>query len=84
MVGVQVYRDKLTAAGVNVLDWPTAYTLCNQFIDAEVYLVEKKVLHRNVKPDDVLIKTDGSLCLCDFGDAVKVRLRVMFAGVHWR
>ena len=59
--------------GVSVLDWPTAYTLCSQFIDVEVYLTEKKVLHRDIKPDNVLMKEDGSLCLCDFGDAVKVR-----------
>ena len=61
----------MTAAGVSVLDWPTAYTLCSQFIDAEVYLAEKKVLHRNVKPDKVLMRADGSLCLCGFDDAIK-------------
>jgi serine/threonine protein kinase len=41
-------------------------------VQAELFLYQHRVLHRDMKPDNVLMKEDGSLCLCDFGEAVVV------------
>lgn len=37
---------------------------------AELFLAQHRVVHRNMKRDKVLVKPDGSPCLCEFGEAV--------------
>ncbi len=39
-------------------------------MQAELFLAQHRVVHRNMKRDKVLVKPDGSVCLCDFGEAV--------------
>lgn len=56
----------------NVLD------LAEQMLEALAYAHEKRVIHCDVKPDNLLVFADGTLRLCDFGLA-KSSVRTMQA-----
>jgi serine/threonine protein kinase len=66
-------RTARLKAGEAILPWALASKMCTDFIQAELHLQSLFVLHRDIKPDNVLVKEDGSLCLCDFGEALEVR-----------
>lgn len=46
-----------------------------QLFDGCLFLEQHRVLHRDVKPDNVLWKGDGNVCICDLGDALKLPVR---------
>lgn len=60
-------RKRLQAGPLPVelaLDW------ARQLADAIAYLHEHGVVHRDLKPDNVIVRADGRLCLTDFGTAL--------------
>lgn len=46
-----------------------SYTLLETLLEIEVELEENKVIHRDIKPDNILISNDGKFYLIDFGIA---------------
>ncbi len=70
---LEQHRTARLKAGEAILPWPLASKMCTDFIQAELYLQQEFKLHRDMKPDNILVKEDGSLCLCDFGEGLEVR-----------
>ena len=52
----------------------------SQIISALIYLKEKKVLHLDIKPENILIKND-KVKLCDFGLSVKLGAKDYVDGI---
>jgi serine/threonine protein kinase len=48
------------------------YIVIKDIINALIYLHEKKVLHRDIKLDNILLDKDNNLKLCDFGISLKM------------
>jgi serine/threonine protein kinase len=51
-------------------DNPTLHRYMNDLLAGVEYIHSCGVLHRDLKPSNLLIKTDGSLAICDLGSAV--------------
>ena len=47
--------------------------LLNQVVDALIYCHKKRIVHRDIKLDNLLLNADGSVKLCDFGVSKQVR-----------
>lgn len=48
------------------------YTFAGELIDCFLFLFENRVVHRDVKLDNVLVSVDGSLILSDFGESLEM------------
>jgi len=46
--------------------------LFKQLVQAVAFLHKHKVAHRDIKIENILVDEDGTLCLCDFGFAMRV------------
>lgn len=44
-------------------------TIARQLVDALYYLHSNRIIHRDMKPQNILISADGTVKLCDFGFA---------------
>jgi serine/threonine protein kinase len=59
-----------------------AIAYCSQICDALEYLHTKGIAHRDMKPQNIMVCTDGSLRLFDFGIArVETARRLTFVGL---
>ena len=43
-----------------------------ELLDCFVFLFENRVAHRDVKPNNIFVSSDGSLILGDFGEAAEL------------
>lgn len=46
--------------------------IARDLLEAAIFLDAHDVIHRDLKLDNILVKSDGCLCLCDFGEAIVV------------
>jgi len=54
---------------VGPIPWPKAWALFEKLLDAVSYAHDQGVVHRDLKPDNVLLTPDGSPRVIDFGIA---------------
>ncbi|CAD2213412.1 Protein kinase domain containing protein, putative [Angomonas deanei] len=57
-----------------------AVDYCYQLLTALVYMRSCRVIHNDIKPDNVLIKEDGGILLIDFGESVVFPQSFVFGG----
>ena len=48
------------------------YRFAGELLDCFVFLFENRVAHRDVKPENIFVSSDGSLILGDFGEAIEL------------
>jgi len=51
----------------NDYDYPTAFRWCAELVDGLEYLHSKGCIHRDIKPNNLLINSDGTLKVSDLG-----------------
>ena len=64
---VQEYR---LAVRLPVLPAGEFWRIARQVLEGLMHLEARGVLHRDVKLDNVLVKLDGCVCICDLGEAL--------------
>lgn len=60
-------RDRIKGKKIGSCDWETILDLMIQAADGLAYAHERGVVHRDVKPANMLITHDGRVCVTDFG-----------------
>jgi serine/threonine protein kinase len=55
---------------------------CRDLLLCAIAMMERGLAHRDMKPDNVLVKADGSLCVCDIGEAVHLVRAPAFATIR--
>ena len=60
-------KDWIKAGKAKPGDWETILDLMIQACDGLAYAHEKGLVHRDVKPANILFSEDGRLCITDFG-----------------
>lgn len=66
----QSVQDDLNENGP--MDEGKALYIITQIAEALEYLAERKLVHRDIKPDNILYADDGSIKLCDLGFAKEI------------
>ena len=54
------------------LDRPVASAYLSQIMEGVQYMHSKRIIHGDLKPDNILISADGSIRIADFGCSVEV------------
>ncbi len=49
---------------------PEAYDILSQICDALIEVHKYKIIHRDIKPQNIVVKNDGQVVLLDFGTAI--------------
>jgi serine/threonine protein kinase len=52
-------------------DGPTLLRICCEVADVVRFLYQQRIIHRDVKSDNLLISACGVVALCDFGESMK-------------
>lgn len=72
--------EAFRSLGPPVLPFQEFITLAKSMIHCLKALDDRKIVHRDLKLNNILLKRDGSLCICDFGEAThSVQYITMFA-----
>jgi len=74
-------RSLATVIGVEVgpIPWPRAWPMFEQLLEAVEYAHQWHVVHRDLKPDNVMVGPDGKLTILDFGIAKQAGVSGMTA-----
>jgi serine/threonine protein kinase len=51
------------------LTWPQLAPIAGQMLDALEYVHDRNVIHRDIKPDNIMLRANGGAVLIDFGGA---------------
>lgn len=51
------------------IPWKDAVKIMTRLLDTLQYVHEHNIVHRDIKPGNIMVKPDGSVCLLDFGVA---------------
>lgn len=51
------------------IPWKDALVYMERLLDTMAYIHEKNVIHRDIKPGNIMIRPDGRVCILDFGVA---------------
>ncbi len=70
---VMPYCPSSTVDLIENLDETTAWRFVRDVSGGLAYLHEKDIVHRDIKPDNVLIGEDGTFLITDFGVSLKMR-----------
>ena len=70
---VMPYCPSSTVDLIEGLDETTAWRFVRDVSGGLAYLHEKDIVHRDIKPDNVLIGEDGTFLITDFGVSLKMR-----------
>lgn len=62
-----LFTGKRQAFIIDLLDTPSRDALAYQMVSAVRFMHKAGVIHRDLKPQNILVRCDGSLKLCDFG-----------------
>jgi predicted Ser/Thr protein kinase len=65
--------QKLISKNGNFLKEPIAAQITAQTLSALVFLKRKLIIHRDVKPDNLIISSDGVVKLIDFGTCARLQ-----------
>lgn len=63
-------RDWLNAG--NTADLSMAYRILHTLLSTEIELEKNNILHRDINPNNIILKDDGTIYLIDFGLAKKI------------
>lgn len=66
-------HDELCASGAAQLQLGRAKDCARHLLEGLAEIHDKGIMHRDIKPDNMLITLDGSLKICDFGWAAFAR-----------
>jgi len=67
-------RDFLSTAPNNRLGYKQARKIFRCLVKALIYLQERSIVHRDIKPDNIMLNTDGTVKIVDFSVAIVIDL----------